>query len=676
MIVLSFKKVLYIVSISLCILFCDIRLYAFFIQAFNISIEAFILIFFSGLIIVLSLIFMKSILNYINLYMYGFNKYTISFYLLTILLSLKFKKVILIENTQGVNISSKFDIIILIGAGLLLGAFLLNLTNCSLRLLKDLKKYKLDSETLIFTLILIAVLNISLALYLSNSCTIFFWDNAGFWETANYLSNLVKTNFFDVFKEAYYSVFTTDYNYFISIPISFLEAFLGKSRFVFLFGIINLYLIPFYIILFKVCQKYCNQSKLLSCLIILTCPYTIFIALIGFIDVGALIFTFSSMILYFNAKRSDNYKFFIIGVFLAISVILRRWYPFFVVSFIIAVIVDCIVYKKSIIPLIMICIPLAFILLYFFQPFVSYKLLTNYADLYSAYKMNLKIDYLFILRYFGLILLILNLINSILMILKNKNRDKVIFILIQLISCFVIFIKVQTHGQQHLLLYVPGFIILTLFLYANLLNKLKFKNLGMIVCICLSAICTLNTFVDRQQPKLISELNKIALFPNFAMKPVKRYDTREILALNSYLDNLSQNGQKKIAVIASSFTINPDILLKAEESLSIAIPNTIKRDYLLPMSDVDKRDGFSYNLFVADYIVVADPVQLHLGEQNQQVVVLPYNEFINNEGIAKAFKKLPQKFTLENDVNVYIYEKQRDITTEEKQALLNKFKIN
>lgn len=612
---------------------------------------------------------------YIDEYMFGFNIYTILFYILCIFVAIKFEKILIVENTQGVNVSTKFNIFALIGAGILLAVFLLNLFHS----IKDLyneyfKKYKLDYNILVFSLGLVAILNISLALYLANSCTVFFWDNAGFWETAINLCEVMKINILSVFKQSYYSVFNTDYNYFISIPIAFLSLIFGSSRFVFLFGIINLYLIPFYIILFRVCQKYCAKSKLLMLCVVLTCPYTIFISLTGFIGVGAIMFTLSSILLYFSAKKDDISKFFIIGVFLAISIILRRWYPFFVVSFILAVIIDSIIYKKSLIPFITICIPVGFILLYFFQPFVSYKLLANYADMYSAYKMDIKIDYLFFLRYFGLIILILATINAIIMIIKNKNRDKIIFIFIQLISCFAIFVKVQTHGQQHLLLYVPSLVLLFVFMYSNILNKFKFNKISILLCVGLSIITTANTFVDRVQPKLLSELNTVALFPNFNMKPIKRYDTRELLALNSYLDELSNNNQKKIAILASSFLINSDILLKAEKSLSIELPKGFKRDYILHMSDVDKRDGFSYNLFLADYVVVADPIQVHLGEQNQQAIVLPAKDFLNNTGIAKAFKKLPQKFELEG-ATVYIYEKQREITEQEKQNILNQFDL-
>ena len=93
-----------------------------------------------------------------------------------------------------------------------------------------------------------------------------------------------------------------------------------------------------------------------------------------------------------------------------------------------------------------------------------------------------------------------------------------------------------------------------------------------------------------------------------------------VVGLLRYLDSLGAKGLH-VGLLASSFTLNQDMLLNSEASLSLPRVSDTPRSYLFYLPDVDQRDGWSDALFKCDILAVADPPQTHLGEENQAVVV-------------------------------------------------------
>ena len=191
----------------------------------------------------------------------------------------------------------------------------------------------------------------------------------------------------------------------------------------------------------------------------------------------------------------------------------------------------------------------AFTLLFFFQRLVSTKLLADYSSLYVAYKIGLDKDILLLFRYFGIIPLILFSAAGICLLFSKSQRCDAAFLMIWSVLCFCLFVRVQTHGQQHLLMYAPAF-----------------------------------------------------------------------MCMIRYLDSLGAKGLH-VGLLASSFTLNQDMLLNSEASLSLPRVSDTPRSHLVYLPDMDQRDGWSDALFKCDILAVADPPQTHLGEENQAVMV-------------------------------------------------------
>lgn len=313
-------------------------------------------------------------------------------------------------------------------------------------------------------------------------------------------------------------------------------------------------------------------------------------------------------------------------------------------------------------------------LLFFFQRLVSTKLLADYSSLYVAYKIGLDKDILLLFRYFGIIPLILFFAAGICLLFSKSQRCDAAFLMIWSVLCFCLFVRVQTHGQQYLLMYAPAFMCMLILVSGRLeaaVPESKRLPAGLTAA-ALSLTVSLSPFIPRKQPASLQELKKPTMLPSFSWSPPTRTDAMTVVGLLRYLDGFGAEG-RRVGLLASSFILNQDMLLNSDASLSLPRVSDISRNYLVYLPDVDQRDGWSDALFRCDIIAVADPPQTHLGKENQAVVVLPAKELLSGEGIGKAFRRLDKSFSLDGGVTVYIFEKTRDLTDDECESLRERF---
>ena len=150
--------------------------------------------------------------------------------------------------------------------------------------------------------------------------------------------------------------------------------------------------------------------------------------------------------------------------------------------------------------------------------------------------------------------------------------------------------------------------------------------------------------------------------------PPQREDIAQLVALRVYVDSLSAEEPRTAAIISSSFTFNSSIYDTTLRSVGIPEPESPKTS-ITYFATVDKRDGFSWNALTADYLIVADPVQYHLGADNQHLVTVLAKPVLEGTGIGTAYERLDVSFHLQDGVTVYIYRRTRDITAEEYRAI-------
>jgi hypothetical protein len=156
--------------------------------------------------------------------------------------------------------------------------------------------------------------------------------------------------------------------------------------------------------------------------------------------------------------------------------------------------------------------------------------------------------------------------------------------------------------------------------------------------------------------------------------PPVREDADIIVALVRYLDQTAGIKGKTVGVLASSLKLNIDILSNAENSLNIKRISDVDRSYLVWLPEIDSRDPFPGLLFNCDYLLVSDPVQVQLGPENQRCIALPAGELLSGTGIGKAYRPFGETFAIgDSSIIVRLYERQREITADEKAALLEAY---
>ena len=584
---------------------------------------------------------------------------TFVIYLLSALFTFSCKGILTADCIGGGNIVN------LIGAWLLLGCIANIVFSNISYVVSAAKKIRLNRSDIMFLAVIFLLLNLQAIVYCKYMKQIFIWDNAGYFTTVHMLDGIFPSA--EYFKEVYRSVFTTDYNYIIAIPANIMCALFGKSRLVFVLSIVNFYLFPLFKLIYITAKKVfaINMAKTLCIFLLL--PYMIFATNTGFVDIGCVLPALAVTVFYLYGNR--NKCSWLCGITLALCILMRRWYSFWSLSFVITAIIHGVITRKprASIELALGC---GFGLLFFAQSFVSGKLLADYGNMYSAYALGLKYDILLFTRYFGILVPVSAVIYTLCKTahaVQTKKKCPETFLLVQLFVCFGLFVSIQTHGQQHLALYLPMLLPILL----SMASIVRRKHISLPLAI-ICALHTGNTFVPRVQPTAISEIKHPAFMPNYSAYPPVNPDVHLILDITEYMDGQIGTSGKTVCLLASSLELNYDTLKNAEISLSAKQKYNIDRhSYYLPISDIDNRDGLGHNLFEADYILVPSSLQIHLSEDEQEVISVPYRHIIENTGFGTAYAKEAVSFPVSDGLTLNLYRRTRDVTHDEIQEIYN-----
>ncbi len=492
-------------------------------------------------------------------------------------------------------------------------------------------------------------LNAVTAIYAFTSRTVYVWDSAGYWAIARSLA--AEELNYEHLVRILESTLTQDYNQLLALPISLVMRFFGGSRTVFLFALSNFYTFP---ALWGLAAM-ARERKWSGLVLVGLFPMLGYTGLVGFVDVAAAALGIWAVVIYTSDRPAVSRGIFS-GALLVGSFLLRRYFFFFAASFGVAALVQKLVCERKkwadFAALFGSC---AVCSLTFTYQFLLDKVLdTNYRDLYSAYDLGLKTDIFLICRYFGLILLIIILLSALYGLRRQEDRPKLVLGLVQVAVCFAAFIAVQSHGQQHLLIYLPAVALLAV---TALSAAPQFWSA------IFAIITAVNCFIYKVQPVSIASLRLPALLPSFQFYGPQRADIDELLALSDYIDGLSATEPHTAVVMASSFLLNSDTLTNLRPSLGLGDPQC--RTTIQYHGTVDKRDAFNWNTPTADYMIVGDPVQVHLGEENQRIMTILAYDVLEHTGPGEAYEPLPETFQLSDGVTVRVYQRVRPWSYEE-----------
>ena len=503
--------------------------------------------------------------------------------------------------------------------------------------------------------VLVLGVNLAAVLYLVFSKQVYFWDNAGYWESAAGMSKIIFAEPERFFKELVDSIFESDYNQIPAALPALAMAVFGSNRLAFVLSVLNFYFVPVLAFMYMVSKNFTGFIIVILCL-----PMCFYLSVLGFLDVGGVFL--GLLVLYiFLCRKPEPGADFLGGVALCLLILFRRWYIFFAAGFIFCAVLYTLILRGDKIK------KFAFTFFgflssffIFFQGYLTKRLLgQDYADIYSAYKFSFDADVKIFLRYFG-ILLVLSVSGYLIYAIIARKKEKLIntvFLYVFFAATFFLFTLIQTHGQQHLLLYVPALALL-------LINMAQNSKRSKMVLAAVSVLCSAGMFLPGAQPQSLGEIASFAPLPSFSIYPVVREDADALLELAEYVKNLEGD----VAVLASSFVINADILAKTEASLNFLVPLERSKN-IAYLPEVDKRDGKPYNIVYVSYIVTAAPIQTHLDPKDQLAVVVPAQMLLSDTPFSSAFEKSDMTFALKDGVKVYIYKRLRPNTEEEMEEL-------
>jgi len=647
------RKIILIIAAVLISCFISLRIFHF----INIFINApFLITNIAAFIIIISAFFFVADLFKRNNYIIG-NKFIIANLVLGIIFSFFTSSKITFANE--INAPYFYLFICNIGAGIICGFFTAVILISVYKILSG-RKITLTKE---FWIIIFAAMVI-LMTAIANSRIFYYWDNVIYHELSRAFLNV---NYKTMISEIYNSILTWDYNFVPAIlPAAFMKLF-GTSRWVFITSSYIIYFIPAILMLYFLNNVYKKRLgvniNIQYIYAVIFLPMLLCLTYNGYVDVGGLALMAACVAVYFDEERDIYARLVICALLLCLLIIFRRWYIFWSASFVICAFFDFLIaWKKCLLKTIVLFASFGGILFLFFEKMVVGKYIKgNILSAHNAYALGFSHDVQMFSTFFGLPLMFLVFSGVIFLLFFKDTRRITVFLTSAAILCYLMFTRVQSHDAQHLLLYTPfifSVLCMSIAKLSKIAGKMQFKILSCIILavVCLNLLSTLNDNVT------------VPLMADCKMQMGRVNNTREVLSLLYYLDNLSENETKNILILSVSGNLNSEMLLYAESSFNLSDQ---KRKYFLNYSSVDTRDGFNDNIFKADYIVVPTTIQAYLGEENQRVISVPTQFFYENKGFANAFVKLPEEFVINNYCTVNIYKKDRDITKEEMADLKN-----
>ncbi len=534
----------------------------------------------------------------------------------------------------------------------------------------------LNKSKLLIMLGFIAAIIIANAIvinYVQSEQTFYYWDLSGYWKNSIDLIDTFNNSWGSGIKTILASL-NTDYNYLPLVPMLPFLAIFGNSRLVFILTTLNLYIVPFALIMYLTVKKMFVNTRFkirtwvkpFIFAIFLLLPAILIPVLNGRPDAICLIFIAAIFYLLAKTRLECISNYFVLGLLTFLLILFRRYFSFWGVSMYVSILIVKTILnlkkygfnKTALIKSIKISIKLFIsgLFLLLLMLIVARGLLVryltgNYGDAYSGYLLgDFFNQILLFIRYHGAITLILAL-AGIVCIRRYRNTAISEVMSLGIISStlsFVLFTRVQTLGDQHMYMVVPFLGMSIAVLIVRLSEARHGRILSMLPVLIIFAL-SLYSFTGTRTncDDLCYIIGGTKMF-----KPTVRNDTDTIKSIYSDLQQ-SMSDTDYVYILASSDNFNDDlfrnIYLPKQTNLNIS-----------GVCHVDKRDGFPYYFFDATYIIVADPIQTHLAPGSQEVITYLAKQILDGKANNLSLIKT---YNIDNDITLNVYHKEHAYDT-------------
>ncbi len=531
--------------------------------------------------------------------------------------------------------------------------------------------------------------------YIKNESPIYIFDYSGYFENYKMMGRLLFSDLKSFLNTLILSIRSYDYNYSSVVLLMPFYKLIGDSRFAYILSLTIMYVFPCILLITHCIMNIIREHNEISqkeeliyfaFTMILVFTYTRLWSptLRGLSDIIGLLPIILAFLLIKKHNFINKQKVIfpiILGVLVYLPFLFRRWYIYFIIGFYLSMfIIDLLELKKTekdkkkeiffnafknyflagcttIIMALLIQLPL-----------IKSILNENYSETYNGYQVSLLSHFQNFWNEFGFILIILALVAIILAIFRKKYKKETLFCVLNTAIFWFAFGQVQNMGVHHYL-GISFWIILLVMLGIRQIYEVlpKYKNIYLIIILVIFSVNFTTTFIFRDKHiPIISQNNKYYKLKYYNFNELKRLITNieEILK-----DPPEENAENpKISVLADSEVIS--------DNLIDLLGNVTIKDNIVYATHIDSRDGINFNSLFTKYIVVTSVSQLGTNANGQYVIDVPNKMIYQNKGIGKAYKFFSGPYLLDNGVEAYIYEKERDFTKEEVEEYLNElFKI-
>lgn len=519
-------------------------------------------------------------------------------------------------------------------------------------------------------LIPIIIANIIVINYVNSEQTVHYWDSSAYWKSSINLINVFEQSKPDTFSTIIKSL-GTDYNLLPIVPmLPFLTIF-GTTRLAYVLIILNLYAVPFAFFMTKTIKSLFDKkhSRIKAWIypflfsIFLLSPATIIPIINGRPD--AICILIISLIFYLLAKTRLRYisNYFLLGILTLLLIILRRYFCFWAISLYIAIFIAKFISHfhtygfnktclnktiKVAIKLFTSGLLILTLMFIFFHSLLIRYLGGGYEDAYSAYMFGDFFNQIkLFVQYYGLVFLALILAGIFIIYINYRKSTISEFTNIGIITsilCFLLFTRVQTLGDQHMYMFVPflTFCITALTVKLHTIKKISFTAM-------IPAIIILGLSIYSFNGARANSCSPICYIAGVSetVRPAHRQDIESLNAISQDLTKL-MSAKDYVYTLSSSNAFNDDILR------NLHLP-TYPKFNLSNVMHVDKRDGFPSYFFDANYIIVADPIQTHLADGSQDIIVYLADQILSGN---VANLKLISTYQLDNNITLMLYHKE------------------
>lgn len=540
--------------------------------------------------------------------------------------------------------------------------------------------FKNNKKELLISTIIVILLIIFHSFILMKSNLIRVWDHSTYWiNTLNLKYAFNNNSLYEILRSIYHSINYDDYNLLASTLLMPIFLFSKGSFLSYVMSILIIGVIPSIIIYISIYYKIYKKNINWRSLLVFLIPF-VFLPIIhtptidGYLDVIGLIPVSIILLLTYNEnfEKFNLKKFIILSICFLLTVLLRRYYVYFTVSYFVSLAIVYIVKRIFIkknklirqgLNLFTIGISFSIVLVVLFRKMIEHIVVGNYGNSYNAYSLG---DIFFqmkdIIIKLGLPVIILLIIGAIYLIIKKKEkREFVCILLLNMIISIVLFNRIQTLNIHHYYIFILNItLIISMFITEIYNDYLKEnKNISLIITMLIVLYYLFNMY---NATKPIVKNNIIFSETKISYMSSQRDELKPTM---KYLKKLLKDNDDIIYTVASSGEYNN------ETFANYYLPDMELRSRIIPTPNVDLRDGFSNNIYNAKYVLVVTPKQLHLKEKYQQVVSIIYNAIENDSPIRDNYVMIKEMKT--SSITVKIYEKVNEYDSSDKEYLKEEF---